>query len=58
MRASSRVLCTQWQSYRGKFVVTLALAAPEAIEAGNLKLKLGGVALGDSWISPKDFAFS
>ena len=41
-----------------KIVVTLGLAALEATEAGNLKLKLGGVALGDSWISPKDFVFS
>ncbi|KAF4346969.1 hypothetical protein G4B88_009810, partial [Cannabis sativa] len=28
------------------------------IEARKLKLKLGGVALGDSWISPEDFVFS
>ncbi|KAJ9699345.1 hypothetical protein PVL29_008108 [Vitis rotundifolia] len=46
------------ESYGGKFAVTLGLAALEAIEAGNLKLKLGGVALGDSWISPEDFVFS
>ena len=37
-----------------KIFVTLGLEALEATEAGNLKLKLGGVALGDSWISPKD----
>lgn len=30
------------ESYGGKFAVTLGLAALEAIEAGNLKLKLGG----------------
>ena len=29
----------------------------EAIEAWNLKLKFRGVALGDSWISLKDFVF-
>nr|AMN14857.1 serine carboxypeptidase 51-like protein [Nepenthes mirabilis] len=46
------------ESYGGKYAVTLALSALEAIEAGNLKLKLGGVAIGDSWISPEDFAFS
>ncbi|XP_062105182.1 serine carboxypeptidase-like 51 [Humulus lupulus] len=46
------------ESYGGKFAVTLALSALKAIEAGKLKLKLGGVALGDSWISPEDFVFS
>nr|GLL33977.1 serine carboxypeptidase-like 51 [Ipomoea trifida] len=46
------------ESYGGKFAVTLGLSALEAIEAGRLKLKLGGVALGDSWISPEDFVFS
>ncbi|KAA8550290.1 hypothetical protein F0562_001974 [Nyssa sinensis] len=46
------------ESYGGKFAVTLGLSALKAIEAGKLKLKLGGVALGDSWISPEDFVFS
>lgn len=46
------------ESYGGKFAVTLALAAVKAIEAGKLKLKLGGVALGDSWISPEDYVLS
>ncbi|KAG6629738.1 serine carboxypeptidase-like 51 isoform X1 [Carya illinoinensis] len=46
------------ESYGGKYAVTLALSALKAIEAGKLKLKLGGVALGDSWISPEDFVFS
>ncbi|KAF8022397.1 hypothetical protein BT93_F0052 [Corymbia citriodora subsp. variegata] len=46
------------ESYGGKFAVTLALSVLKAIEAGKLKLKLGGVALGDSWISPEDFVFS
>ncbi|XP_019185678.1 PREDICTED: serine carboxypeptidase-like 51 [Ipomoea nil] len=46
------------ESYGGKFAVTLGLSTLEAIEAGKLKLKLGGVALGDSWISPEDFVFS
>ncbi|KAK4763528.1 hypothetical protein SAY87_012966 [Trapa incisa] len=46
------------ESYGGKFAVTLALAALKAIEAGKLKLNLGGVALGNSWISPEDFVFS
>uniref|UniRef100_A0A2P2KR37 Carboxypeptidase n=1 Tax=Rhizophora mucronata TaxID=61149 RepID=A0A2P2KR37_RHIMU len=43
------------ESYGGKFAVTLGLSALKAIEAGKLKVKLGGVALGDSWISPEDF---
>ncbi|GMH11107.1 hypothetical protein Nepgr_012948 [Nepenthes gracilis] len=46
------------ESYGGKYAVTLGLSALEAIEAGQLKLKLGGVAIGDSWISPVDFVFS
>ncbi|XP_059429796.1 serine carboxypeptidase-like 51 [Corylus avellana] len=46
------------ESYGGKYAVTLALSALRAIEAGKLKLKLGGVVLGDSWISPEDFVFS
>ncbi|KAG6619185.1 hypothetical protein I3842_Q105600 [Carya illinoinensis] len=37
------------ESYGGKYAVTLALSALKAIEAGKLKLKLGG----DSWISQK-----
>ncbi|KAK9280113.1 hypothetical protein L1049_013800 [Liquidambar formosana] len=46
------------ESYGGKYAVTLGLSALKAIEAGKLKLKLGGVVLGDSWISPEDFVFS
>ncbi|KAI5322505.1 hypothetical protein L3X38_031577 [Prunus dulcis] len=46
------------ESYGGKFAVTLGLSALKAIEAGKLKLRLGGVALGDSWISPEDFVLS
>ncbi|XP_054792042.1 serine carboxypeptidase-like 51 [Prosopis cineraria] len=46
------------ESYGGKFVVTLGLSALKAIEAGKLRLKLGGVALGNSWISPEDFVLS
>uniref|UniRef100_A0A5B7A422 Carboxypeptidase n=1 Tax=Davidia involucrata TaxID=16924 RepID=A0A5B7A422_DAVIN len=46
------------ESYGGKYAVTLGLSALKAIETGKLKLKLGGVALGDSWISPEDFVFS
>ncbi|KAK9127587.1 hypothetical protein Syun_016384 [Stephania yunnanensis] len=46
------------ESYGGKYAVTLGLSVLRAIEAGDLKLKLGGIALGDSWISPEDFVFS
>uniref|UniRef100_A0A7N0VE02 Carboxypeptidase n=1 Tax=Kalanchoe fedtschenkoi TaxID=63787 RepID=A0A7N0VE02_KALFE len=46
------------ESYGGKYAVTLALSALKAIDAGKLKMKLGGVALGDSWISPEDFVVS
>ncbi|XP_074290019.1 serine carboxypeptidase-like 51 [Silene latifolia] len=46
------------ESYGGKFAVTFALAAHHAISVGQLKATLGGVALGDSWISPEDFVFS
>ncbi|XP_050235497.1 serine carboxypeptidase-like 51 [Mercurialis annua] len=46
------------ESYGGKFAVTLALSIVKAIEAGKLKLNFGGVALGDSWISPEEFVAS
>ncbi|KAK4482669.1 hypothetical protein RD792_009834 [Penstemon davidsonii] len=46
------------ESYGGKYAVTLGLSALKAIETGKLKLKLGGIALGDTWISPEDFVFS
>ncbi|XP_038685670.1 serine carboxypeptidase-like 51 [Tripterygium wilfordii] len=46
------------ESYGGKIAVTLGLAIVEAIDANELTLKLGGVVLGDSWISPEDFVFS
>ncbi|TKY48582.1 Serine carboxypeptidase 51 [Spatholobus suberectus] len=46
------------ESYGGKFAVLLALSALKAIQQGTLKLKLGGVVLGDTWISPEDFVFS
>ncbi|KAK2655032.1 hypothetical protein Ddye_008084 [Dipteronia dyeriana] len=44
-------------SYGGNFAVTLGLSALKAIPAGQLKLQLGGVALGNSWISPEDIVF-
>ncbi|KAF8022400.1 hypothetical protein BT93_F0053 [Corymbia citriodora subsp. variegata] len=44
--------------FTNKLSRTLASSVLTAIEAGKLKLKLGGVALGNSWISPEDFVFS
>ncbi|XP_008780195.2 serine carboxypeptidase-like 51 [Phoenix dactylifera] len=46
------------ESYGGKFAATLGISVAKAIKAGELKLTFGGVALGDSWISPEDFVFS
>ncbi|KAM0869042.1 hypothetical protein ACQ4PT_040945 [Festuca glaucescens] len=46
------------ESYGGKFAVTTALFALKAIGNGQLNAKLGGVALGDSWISPEDSVLS
>ncbi|XP_047086941.1 serine carboxypeptidase-like 51 [Lolium rigidum] len=46
------------ESYGGKYAATLGVSVVRAVHAGDLKLTLGGVALGDSWISPEDFASS
>ncbi|KAJ3693058.1 hypothetical protein LUZ60_012153 [Juncus effusus] len=46
------------ESYGGKFAVTAGLSIVKAINAGKLNIKFGGVALGDSWISPEDFVLS
>ncbi|GFP93533.1 serine carboxypeptidase-like 51 [Phtheirospermum japonicum] len=46
------------ESYGGKHAVTLGLSALQAIKDGKLNAKLGGVVLGDSWISPEDYAFT
>uniref|UniRef100_A0A0E0D1M3 Carboxypeptidase n=1 Tax=Oryza meridionalis TaxID=40149 RepID=A0A0E0D1M3_9ORYZ len=46
------------ESYGGKYAATLGVSLARAIRSGDLKLTLGGVALGDSWISPEDFALS
>ncbi|CAN6469668.1 unnamed protein product [Victoria cruziana] len=46
------------ESYGGKHAVTLGLAVYDAIKAKKLKATLGGVALGNSWISPEDFVLS
>ncbi|KAL8089929.1 serine carboxypeptidase-like 51 [Apium graveolens] len=46
------------ESYGGKWAVLVGLSALKATEAGKLKLKLGGIVLGDTWLSPEDFVFS
>ncbi|KAE9620590.1 hypothetical protein Lal_00019670 [Lupinus albus] len=46
------------ESYGGKYAVTLALSVFKAIKEKRLNLILGGVALGNSWISPEDYVFS
>ncbi|KAJ8622806.1 hypothetical protein MRB53_031335 [Persea americana] len=44
-------------SYGGRFAVTLAVSVLKAIQNRELKLRLGGVALGESWISPEDLSW-
>jgi serine carboxypeptidase 1 len=44
------------ESYGGKFATMIGVSVARAIHSGTLKLTLGGVVLGDSWISPDDFA--
>ncbi|XP_071675219.1 serine carboxypeptidase-like 51 isoform X1 [Lolium perenne] len=46
------------ESYGGKYASTLGVSVARAIRAGDLKIKLAGVALGDSWVSPEDFTLS
>lgn len=44
------------ESYGGKLAAMIGVSVARAIRAGTLNLKLGGVVLGNSWISPADFA--
>ncbi|KAL1191043.1 Serine carboxypeptidase-like 51 [Cardamine amara subsp. amara] len=46
------------ESYGGKIAVKLGLSVFDSVQSGKLKLHLGGVVLGDSWISPEDFVLS
>ncbi|CAN8247178.1 unnamed protein product [Cochlearia groenlandica] len=46
------------ESYGGKIAVKLGLSVIDSVQSGKLNLHLGGVILGDSWISPEDFVFS
>ncbi|XP_066372292.1 serine carboxypeptidase-like 51 [Miscanthus floridulus] len=46
------------ESYDGKLAAMTGVSVARAIRAGTLKITLGGVVLGDSWISPDDHALS
>ncbi|KAG2540273.1 serine carboxypeptidase-like 51 isoform X2 [Panicum virgatum] len=46
------------ESYGGKYAATLGASVARAVRAGELSVTLGGVALGDSWISPEDFTLA
>ncbi|KAG2581929.1 serine carboxypeptidase-like 51 isoform X2 [Panicum virgatum] len=46
------------ESYGGKHAAMVGTAIARAIHARTINLTLGGVVLGDSWISPTDFALS
>ncbi|VVB01018.1 unnamed protein product [Arabis nemorensis] len=46
------------ESYGGKIAVKLGLSVIDSVQSGKLELHLGGVILGDSWISPEDFVLS
>jgi len=46
------------ESYGGKHAAMVGTAIARAIHARTINLTLGGVVLGDSWISPTDFAVS
>uniref|UniRef100_A0A673IWJ3 Carboxypeptidase n=1 Tax=Sinocyclocheilus rhinocerous TaxID=307959 RepID=A0A673IWJ3_9TELE len=42
------------ESYGGKMAAAISLELTKAVQAGSIKCKFAGVALGDSWISPID----
>uniref|UniRef100_A0A0D9VG44 Carboxypeptidase n=1 Tax=Leersia perrieri TaxID=77586 RepID=A0A0D9VG44_9ORYZ len=46
------------ESYGWKLAAMIGVSLARAIRTGTLKLWLGGVVLGDGWISPEDFAVS
>lgn len=53
-----RPLFVVGESYGGKHASMIGLALSKAIAAGEIKANLGGVLLGDSWISPVDYVLS
>ncbi|XP_069604816.1 retinoid-inducible serine carboxypeptidase isoform X2 [Ranitomeya imitator] len=46
------------ESYGGKMAAAIGLVLQKAISAGRISCTFGGVALGDSWISPIDSVLS
>ncbi|CAD6261447.1 unnamed protein product [Miscanthus lutarioriparius] len=54
----SRPLYLVGESYGGKFAAMLGVVLERAIRDGTMKLTLGGVVIGDGWISPADNALS
>ncbi|KAM8945736.1 retinoid-inducible serine carboxypeptidase [Pelodytes ibericus] len=46
------------ESYGGKMAAAISLALHNGIKSGGIKCNFGGVALGDSWISPIDSVLS
>jgi serine carboxypeptidase 1 len=46
------------ESYGGKYAAMLGVSVARAVRAGNLKIKLAGVAFGNSWVLPEDFTVS
>jgi serine carboxypeptidase 1 len=46
------------ESYGGKYAATLGVSVARSVRAGNLKIKLAGVAFGNSWVLPEDFTVS
>lgn len=46
------------ESYGGKMAAAISLALHKAVLVGDIKCNFGGVALGDSWISPIDSVVS
>uniref|UniRef100_A0A0D9VUU6 Carboxypeptidase n=1 Tax=Leersia perrieri TaxID=77586 RepID=A0A0D9VUU6_9ORYZ len=46
------------ESYGGKHAAMIGVSVVKSINAGELNITLGGVVIGDGWISPGDFALS
>ncbi|VFQ82788.1 unnamed protein product [Cuscuta campestris] len=55
LSSSNAILHIIGESYGGRLGASLALSA---LNAGDLKLKLGGVTLGSTWTSPEDSVLS
>uniref|UniRef100_A0A0E0NW36 Carboxypeptidase n=1 Tax=Oryza rufipogon TaxID=4529 RepID=A0A0E0NW36_ORYRU len=46
------------ESYGGKLAAIIGVSLTKSIHAGDLDLTLGGVVIGDGWISPADFSLT